>query len=156
MAENKQYGIDVFDTLFTNNHICMMKLMLPLLPSSLQKNIAIYIKYLELQYTLQYFSRHPLGLMGTTSSHMAGETDTVLNSMLPYCTPKERQNLTQIRNMIQTMENMKDMMEMLETMKELFPEGFSGNGENMDFSQMTEMFSAFGGGIFPNGAPDTP
>jgi len=32
MAENKQYGIDVFDTLFTNNHICMMKLMLPLLP----------------------------------------------------------------------------------------------------------------------------
>jgi len=43
---------------------------------------------------------------------MAGETDTVLNSMLPYCTPKERQNLTQIRNMIQTMENMKDMMEM--------------------------------------------
>lgn len=156
MAENKQYGIDVFDTLFTNNHICMMKLMLPLLPSSLQKNIAIYIKYLELQYTLQYFSRHPLGLMGTASSHMTGGTDTVLNSMLPYCTPKERQNLTQIRNMIQTMENMKDMMEMLETMKELFPEGFSGNGENMDFSQMAEMFSAFGGGIFPNGAPDTP
>ena len=51
--------------------------------------------------------------------------------------------------MIQTMENMKDMMEMLETMKELFPEGFSGNGENMDISQMAEMFSAFGGGIFP-------
>lgn len=145
MAENKQYGIDVFDTLFTNNHICMMKLMLPLLPSSLHKSIAIYIKYLELQYTLQYFSRHPLGLAGTTSSNIAGGTDTVMDSMLPYCTPKERQNLTQIRNMMQTLQNMKDMMEMLETMKELFPEGFATGDGNIS----PEILSAFDSGISP-------
>lgn len=146
MAENKQDGIAVFDTLFTNNHICMMKLMLPLLSPTMQKGIAIYIKYQELQYTLQYFSKHPRGLIGANSTDSSNSTDTIFDSMLPYCTAKEKQNITQVRNMMQTMQNMKNMMEMMETMKELFPEGFAGGGEGMDFSQMSEMFSAFGGG----------
>lgn len=145
MAENKQDGIAIFDTLFTNNHICMMKLMLPLLSPSLQKGIAVYIKYQELQYTLQYFSKHPLGLIGANSADTSDESNTILDNLLPYCTPKERQNVTQLRNMMQTMQNMKEMMEMMETMKELFPEGFAGGGDGMDFSQISEMFSAFGG-----------
>ena len=167
MAENKQDGIAVFDTLFTNNHICMMKLLLPLLSPSMQKGIAIYIKFQELQYTLQYFTRHPLGLVGTNIGTAPADTNAVLDSILPFCAEKERQSLTQMKNMLQTMQNLKDMMEMMETMKELFPEGFvgsgngngmdfsqmaemfsagSGNGNGMDFSQMAEMFSAFGGG----------
>jgi len=146
MAENKQDGIAIFDTLFTNNHICMMKLLLPLLSPTLQKGIAIYIKFQELQYTLQYFTKHPLGLIGANTDTASTDTDAVLDSILPFCTEKERQSLTQMKNMMQTMQNLKDMMEMLETMKELFPENFSGTGENRDFSQMAEMFSAFGGG----------
>lgn len=145
MAENKQDGIAIFDTLFTNNHICMMKLMLPLLPPSLQKWFALYIKYMELQYTFQYFSRHPLGLIGADSSGSASGPHTILENMLPYCTAKERQNLTQIQNMIQTMQSMKDMMEMMDNMKELFPEGFAGASDGMDISQMAEIFSSFGG-----------
>lgn len=151
MSENKQDGIAIFDTLFTNNHICMMKLLLPLLSPTMQKGIAIYIKFQELQYTLQYFTKHPLGLVGTNASTASADTNAVLDSILPFCAEKERQSLTQMKNMMQTMQNLKDMMEMLETMKELFPENFSGNGENRDFSQMAEMFSAFGdGGISPD------
>ena len=45
---NNQDGIIAFDTLFTNNHICMMKLLLPMLPPSNQKSIAIYIKYMAI------------------------------------------------------------------------------------------------------------
>ncbi len=146
MAENKQDGITIFDTLFTNNHICMMKLLLPLLSPSLQKGIAIYIKFQELQYTLQYFTKHPLGLVGTNTNGAPVDTNAVLDSILPFCDEKERQSLTQIKNMMQTLQNLKDIMEMMETMKELFPENFSGTGENRDFSQLAEMFSAFGGG----------
>lgn len=146
MAENKQDGIAVFDTLFTNNHICMMKLLLPLLSPSMQKGIAIYIKFQELQYTLQYFTRHPLGLVGTNTGNAPPDTNAVLDSILPLCAEKERQSLTQIKNMMQTMQNLKDMMEMMETMKELFPEGFTGGGDGgMNFSQMAEMFSAGSG-----------
>ena len=153
MAENKQDGIAIFDTLFTNNHICMMKLLLPLLSPSMQKSIALYIKYRELQYTLLYFSKHPLGLVGVNATGPPTDTGAVLDSILPYCNDKERQSITQIRNLMQTMQSMKDMMEMMETMKELFPEGFSGgsgDGNSMDFSQMSEMFSAFGGGASPD------
>ena len=45
--------------------------------------------------------------------------------------------------MMQSLQNMKDMLEMLETMKELFPEGFAGGGDGMDFSGMSEIFSFF-------------
>lgn len=149
MAENKQDGIAIFDTLFTNNHICMMKLLLPLLSPPLQKGIAIYIKFQELQYTLQYFAKHPSGLIGTNTGTAPADTNAVLDSILPFCAEKERQSLLQVKNMMQNLQNLKDMMEMLETMKELFPESFSGASENRDFSQMAEMFSAFGGGISP-------
>ncbi len=161
MAENKQDGIAVFDTLFTNNHICMLKILLPFLPPSYQKSIAIYIKYLEFQYTFQYFSRHPSGLsLGQNSCGQNAFTpDAIWENLLPFCNQKEKQNFTQMRNMMQTFRNMKDMMEMMETMKEFMPEGFGNGGfENftkafglgnegpdggMDFSQMAEMFSAF-------------
>ncbi len=156
MEENKQDGIAVFDTLFTNNHICMLKVLLPFLPPASQKSIAVYIKYLEFQYTLQYFSKHPFGLSTSTSSH--GQNPPNLEDMweklMPYCNSSEKQKFQQMRNMMQTFQNMKDMMEMMDTMKELFPEGLNGadissmmgNSNGMDFSQfsqMSELFSAF-------------
>lgn len=135
MADNKQDGITIFDTLFTNNRICMMKIVLPFLPSAFQKNIAIYIKYQELQYTLQYFTRHPHDFFtGVNPDSHSPDPDTMWDNLLPYCSPTEKQTLQQMRNMMQTFRNMKDMMEMLETMKELFPEGF-GSGDGMPFPE---------------------
>ncbi len=134
MAENNQDGIAIFDTLFTNNRICMMKIILPFLPTSFQKSIAVYIKYLELQYTLQYFTRHPQGLSAgqNNSANESFDSDAMWDNLLPYCSPAEKQNIQQMRNMIQTFHNMKDMMEMFEMMKELFPDGF-GSPEGMNF-----------------------
>ena len=100
MSENKQDGIAIFDTLSTNNHICMMKLLLPLLSPSMQKGFAIYIKFQELQYTLQYFTKHPLGLVGANTTGASPDTNAVLDSILPYCAEKERQRLTQMKNMV--------------------------------------------------------
>ncbi len=48
--------IQAFDALFTTNHIQMYKILLPYLEASLQKQLAVYIKYMEFQYTLTYFS----------------------------------------------------------------------------------------------------
>lgn len=137
MADNKQDGIAVFDTLFTNNRICMMKIVLPFLPPSFQKSIAIYIKYLELQYTMQYFAKHPLGIFSgqNATESQTLDPDTMWENILPYCTPAEKEKVKQMRDMMQTFNSMKDMMEMLETMKELFPEGFTSP------EGMSEMFS---------------
>lgn len=128
MADNKQDGIAVFDTIFTNNHICMLKNILPFLPTAFQRFIAIYIKYLELQYTMQYFDAHPQGLCTgrNNTEKQPFDAETMWDSILPYCSPSEKQKFQQIRDMMQNFQQMKEMMEMMETMKELFPDGFSG------------------------------
>lgn len=147
--ENKQDGITLFDTLFTNNHICIMKLLLPLLSPSKQKNLAIYIKFLELQYTLQYFSHHPQGLCFSTQNTGASyDIENVFDNFLPYCTPREKDNIMQIRNLMNNFHNLQDMMEMINTMKELFPENFDptengglfGNFSPEMFENISSMF----------------
>ena len=156
--ESKQDDITLFDTLFTTNHISMMKLLLPTLPPSGQKNIAIYIKYLELQYTLEYFNHHPRGLLYPRSANteVSGDFNTVLEKLLPYCTPREKESFSQMRNMMNSFRNMQDMMETINLMKEMFPEGFEGAGEDMSnlfaggdlsslLSGMGGMFSGMGG-----------
>lgn len=167
--EYKHDGITAFDTLFTSNHICMLKLLLPMLPAPHQKSIAIYIKYLELQYTLQYFSRHPYGVAIPSSQTANGSYDfnALFESLMPYCTPREKESFTQMRNMVNTFRNMQEMMEMMNTIKELFPEGFDPSGDgispeifanfagggmnfempgSMDIKQMTDLFQSFQSG----------
>ena len=48
-----------FDSIYTNNHIQMYKLLLPYFEPEMQKKMAIYIKFMEFQYTLSYFKNHP-------------------------------------------------------------------------------------------------
>lgn len=147
MEDNKQDSITIFDTLFTNNHICMLKILLPLLPSPLQRNIAVYIKYLELQYTLQYFRNQPshYKILDSSSSDDKADYSAIFDNMLPYCNMQEKQTVTQMRNMFHTFQNMKEMMEMIETMKEFFPEGFDiSDGINPDM--MAGLNGMFGNG----------
>lgn len=154
--ENSPNGIELFDTLFTNNHICMMKLLLPLLSPSVQKKLAIYIKYLELQYTLQYFTKHPQGIcFASPHAETPYDFNTVLDDFLPYCTSREKDSILQLRTMLNRFRNLQDMMEMMNTMKELFPEGFEA-AENGDLfnSLSPEMFENISS-MFGNPSFDT-
>ena len=149
MADNKQDGIAVFDTIFTNNHICMLKNVLPFLPTAFQRFIAIYIKYLELQYTMQYFNAHPRGLCTgrNDSEKQPFGIDAMWDSILPYCSPSEKHKFQQMRDMMQNFQQMKEMVKMMETMKELFPDGFSG----MDGGGFPIGFGGMEGAGFPDG-----
>ena len=156
MEDIRPCNVNSFDTTFTNNHICMFKVLLPFLPVSLQGNLAIYIKYMELQYTMQYFKQ-----LSNRKTHSLFPTDdpaptdnpfdfsSLFEELLPYSTPSQKQQFTQLRNLFETMRNMQDMMEMLETMKELFPEGMGNpDGENISFNPeiLAAMSSMFNGG----------
>ena len=48
-----QNQIYIFDSLYTNNHIQMLKIIYGVLPVKVQQKLAPFIKYLELQYSLQ-------------------------------------------------------------------------------------------------------
>lgn len=153
MTDNIQDKVVAFDTLFTTNQIQILKVLLTYIDPSLQKNMAIYIKLMELQYTISFYQKHPASAL----SHLPREDDInaakLCDELLPLCGPSEQEKLRQMKAMYQNFENMQEMMQMVQMMKDMFPEGenpfggdpsalFSGlsDGSNMDMSQLFEMF----------------
>ncbi len=150
MESKRPDRVTAFDTLFTTNHIQMLKLLMSYLEPSVQGQLAIYIKFMELQYTLQFFRSHPYASMPLNSglSRPSGGMGELLDDMLPFCSEKEKEKMQNIKNMLRNFENMQEMMQILEMMQEISPEIFSGDSgmpgfENLfgngDMSQMMEM-----------------
>lgn len=141
MEEQATKTITAFDALFTNNKIQMLKILLPRLIPEQQGGFAVYIKLLELQYTLTFLRRHPgKSLFEGARRLSAGffqedNTDTIelLDELLPFSGPEERARIQNMKNMMETFKRMKEMMDMIQMMQELFPEGMGGDGSPMDF-----------------------
>ena len=55
MDTTDQNKVAAFDTLFSNNHIQMLKIILPYMDNQTQKSMAVYIKFLELNYTIDFY-----------------------------------------------------------------------------------------------------
>ncbi len=144
MDNNQTDRVLAFDSLFTTNHIQMLKLLVGYMDTSIQGKLAVYIKFKELFYTLKLIADHPTLSL---SPCIPAETDntilSLLNSILPFCTPEEKYKIQNMKNMFQNMENMKEMMQMIELLQEISPELFTGDNkgaDNFDFSQMMGMF----------------
>lgn len=152
--QDKASAVDkvlIFDTIFTNNHIKMLKVLLSYFDPEVQKMLAVYIKFLELQHTLAYFKNHthvfPIGQSPSSGNPL--DIGNLCQEILPYCTQKEREKMGQLRQMQQSMENFRQMQQMMEMMKELFPDGFpsfSGSeNENGDGTETDAKDSSPGG-----------
>lgn len=155
MEDIRQDSVLPFDTCFCNDHIRMLKILVPFLDSSLQKYLALYIKYLEIRYIMECFNR-PLLLRGTCFDTAASKNNTdfssILDHIIPFCTPQQKEKFLHIRNLFDTFQNLQNMMEMMESIKELFPEGMDNMGdiasmfgmeENSDMSTLFSMMNGF-------------
>lgn len=161
MEEKGTELIHAFDSLFTTNKIQMLKILLSRLSPSSQGSLAVYIKFLELQYTISFFRAHPSvklpGQKKPLSLNLmdSDNTDTVelLDELLPFSSPDERKKIQTLKSMLSNMSHMKEMMDMIQMMQELFPDGFEGAGANpadllsglsgmgnMDMSSLFQMF----------------
>lgn len=133
--------VTAFDSMFSTNKIQMLKVLFTRLPDTQQSTFAIYIKFLELQYTMQFLRNHPKSLFPNakplSADFLSGdntETIELLDELLSFSSPEERTRIEGIKSILQNIAKMKEMMEMMEMMKEMFPEGFGNAGENpMDF-----------------------
>lgn len=153
MAENGQEKIAAFDTLFTNNQIQILKILLTYMKPTQQKSMAVYIKFMELQYTISFFKIHPSSSLPHSGSEGNLNTSRLCDEILPLCSPSEQEKINNMKKMMQNFENMQEMMQMVQMMKDLFPEGenpFGGDPSDilsgmtgmsgMDMSQLFEMF----------------
>lgn len=156
MAENGQDKVIAFDTLFTTNHIQILKILLSYIEPSRQKTIAVLIKFLELQYTISFFQMHPASTLPKFPTENAFDASKLCDEILPLCSHSEQEQINNMKNMYHNVQNMQEMMQMVQMMTELFPEGdgplggdpsglFSGlsglsnMAESMDISQLFEM-----------------
>lgn len=144
MDNNQSDRVLAFDSLFTTNHIQMLKLLVGYMEPSIQGKLAVYIKFQELFYTLKLITEHPtLSLSPCMSEENTYTIPILLDNILPFCTPEEKNKIQNLKNMFQNMENIKEMMQMIEMIQEISPELFAGdsaNSGNIDFSQMMGMF----------------
>ena len=140
MDSGEHNKVIAFDTLFCTNHIQMLKVMLPYMDNQTQKSMAIYIKFLELNYTLEYFRKHPYPLCGCMEREGAPDLAEMCSELIPYCTEGEKMQLEQIQGFFRSMEMYKEMSRTMEMMKDFMPDAASF------------MDPAFMGGQGPEGA----
>lgn len=90
------------DELVTPPNLYTLKLLLPYMPASAQRTLAVLVKFFELQRTMEAFYGFGNGRKNISS-------DTILNDLKPYMNPKEQEMLEQMEGMMNMMELMKQM-----------------------------------------------
>ena len=169
MDSNEHNKVIAFDTLFSTNHISMLKIMLPYMDNQIQKSFAIYIKFLELNYTIEFFKRNSAPIYSCMEKADSQDMFRLCSELLPYCNDTERKQIEQIKSIFQGMEMYREMSKTMEMMKDFMPgmdnmENFSnlftGNTSseqeaggpdimsiltNMLSPEQKEMFDLFGG-----------
>lgn len=157
MEKKEHDKIIAFDTLFTTNHIQMLKIVMPYLDTSMRKKLAVYIKYQELLYALSYYSSHSAQLCGCSmDSHSCMDKEEfdfgrLCGEILPYCTPQEKQKVEQLAGMFRSMETFREMSQVVEMMQDFAPGTDGDNTGMMDMlmnmlsPEQKSMFEMFGG-----------
>jgi len=110
MEQNPLKPMTPFDNLVTPPFLYTLKLLLPYTPPSVQRFFGIYIKFLELRHTMEYFQ-------GFSSS-----PSNILEGLKPYMNPAEKEMMEQMSGMM----NMMEMVRSMQSMSESSPEGSDG------------------------------
>ena len=141
--------IAAFDTLYTNNHVQICKLILPLLPKDKQYYLAIFIKFLELQHTIKYGQK--IQFDSPLSNEPKQQYQNICKEALPYCTPEEENLVKMILNLLNaldTFETFKPLMEMLGQFN--MSENSENTSSGFDFSNLSSLGEIFSS---KNGSP---
>lgn len=124
-------AILAFDTLYTTNHMKILKLLLPYLDAEYQRKLAVFIKWQELVFTLNFFKQYSASLYSSDFVHKKElDLTTLLPRLTPYCNEPEKKILTQFSEMQHYMERMGEMQEYMPMIQQ-FISSMSGDNKNM-------------------------
>lgn len=123
MESNSNEKVYAFDSLYTTNHIEMLKILLPCLHPPLQRTLALYIKFLELRYTFSFLRAHPYAIRGCGFDTSPADWQFLQDDLRPYLTPEEAGRLEQIRKSAAMMKQFSSIRKNMEALKGILPEG---------------------------------
>ena len=96
MAGKPSKPMTPFDKSVTPSYLYKLKLFLSFLPPSTQRFLAVYIKFSEFRYTMDYFRGLPFHAFSFQS----------IGELAPYMDENERNMMDQMTSMLQIMEMM--------------------------------------------------
>ena len=119
MAGKPSKPMTPFDKSVTPSYLYKWKLFLAFLPPSIQRFLAVYIKFTEFRYTMDYFRGLPFHAFSFQS----------ISELAPYMDENERDMMNQMTSVMQMAEMMSgEDMEMFQNYMELFDEELSASG----------------------------
>lgn len=92
------------DEVILPKELQMLKAFLPFLPASVQKLLAIYIKWMELQKTVEYFNRN-------TPVQQTPDMGNLMQCMKGFLPPEEQSQIEQFADMFENMDMYREMFE---------------------------------------------
>ena len=139
--EDNDYVL-AFDHFYTNNHIQILKSLLPFIENDSSNKLPVLIKYMELQYTISLCSdgKHSLenGISACSKASLDGNADfsdnfeNIYNAIHQYLAPDEEKSFSQLLSAFRTMKNVREMQQMMELIQNLNPDiDFGSNIENI-------------------------
>ncbi|MDD3204353.1 MAG: hypothetical protein PHS74_01250 [Lachnospiraceae bacterium] len=134
MSQNDSDNVLAFDTLYTTNHIQMLKVLLPHLSREQRNQFAIMIKYMELQYTIAFAEKTKHQINICTAAEEKGPLDisTIIQELQPYCTDSEKKKLTQLGDTMNTMKMFQEMQKYKDLFSDSSPFGFQQSSDSED------------------------
>jgi len=95
MNDDFSYKMTPFDKYISNQSLQILKLMIPFLPPQNQRMFAVYIKFLELRYTLSFFY---------AMRQQSNAPEDILDTIKPYMSPSDVESFDQMMNMMSMMQ----------------------------------------------------
>lgn len=148
LEENTE-AILAFDTLYTTNHMKILKLLIPYLETEYQKKLAVFIKLQELMFTLNFFRQYSASLYSPDFKQgKKMDLNTLIPLLTPYCNEAEKNiisQFSQIQNMMNMMEQMQVYMPMIQQLissmsgDDTNPDGMNQNGLDLGGNNLMDM-----------------
>ena len=104
IMDQEQYLTD-YDTLIQSRELQMLKAMLPFANPKAQMPIAMFIQSLEFRNTLRMFQTDNNLLTACSVSNDSDRKNAMLQTLRRFCTPKERETIDTLLNIMCVMEN---------------------------------------------------
>ncbi len=125
MTNHETDSITAFDTLYTTNHLQMLKILLPHMQEDMQPHIAVYIKLNEFLFALR-FSKEARNHTPFGCAKKEADIQAIINEISPYLSGNEKNMLKQLADVKDNMEKFQQISQMMQMM-----DGMSDSPESM-------------------------
>lgn len=102
--EQEQY-LTEYDGLVQTRELQMLKAMLPFVHTKSQMPLAILIQTMEFQQTMRVFQENKNALSAYSIGNENERRSAMLQTIKKFCTPKERETIDTLLNIMCVMEN---------------------------------------------------